>query len=899
MAELATAWVNIVPSMKGAAATIARQLGDVDTKAIGSRLGGNLGGGILDAASTGVTRLGGLLSGIGKTAAGAIATAVPAIGMLGKTALDSYAQWEQAVGGVDTLFKDASSKVQQYAADAYKTAGVSANSYMNQVTSFAASLISSLGGDTQAAADMANTALTDMSDNANKMGTDLELIQGTYQSLARGNYAMLDNLKLGYGGTKTELERLIADANKLAQAQGLAGDLSIDSFADVVQAIHLVQQNLGITGTTAREAATTIEGSVGSMKAAWSNWLTELGKDDADMSGLTSQLIQSATTAAGNIAPRIGQILIGALDGAADALTQLGDRIPEPIRNAIPAIQSLADALQTGAITIDDIIGKATTLAGALAGITLIGGNAGGIIDAFTGIGTVIDSITGKTSTGIDRIKAITGAAGSLFDDLGTRWGNALGIVDQNFGGIFGIMSNRIRDGLTGAGSTLTGLFDSRIYLPAQQFGNRLAQPFKALAGRVGGFMAPVTGAFGTAFQGFGSTLGNAAQAALGKVGGIFTTFFKPANFLKIMGVAGIAAALVAALGALDQTMGGQLAATVGTFLTTSLPVMLAGFQAWIAGSLPGLITSGAQLLTAVITGLTTAMPQLVATAVTLVATLVNGLATQLPTLIPAALTMVTTLAGSLLANVGQLVDSGMRLLLGLVQGLVNAIPQLIAQIPTIIGNFANGIASNLPRIVQTGIQILTSLAEGLASAVPQLIAQIPAIVGQLWNAFTSVDWLDVGTSIITGIAKGVAGAAGKLVDAAVNAAKNALDWVKSKLGIGSPSRVFARQVGRWIPAGMAQGITGNLKTVRQAGERMNAAVLDAQDAPAALIADAMRRPTPTAPYPHAAGAPAPSTGARGPYTPTYNITANDPSLVIAKIDARDRVAALRYGGLE
>ena len=172
--------------------------------------------------------------------------------------MDAYATYQQAVGGVDTLFKDASGKVQQYAAEAYKTAGVSANQYMQQVTSFSASLISSMGGDTQAAADRANLALTDMADNASKMGTDMETIQQTYQSLARGNYAMLDSLKLGYGGTKTEMERLIADANKLKQANGEAADLSVDSFADVVEAIHLVQDNLGIAGNAAAEALSLI-----------------------------------------------------------------------------------------------------------------------------------------------------------------------------------------------------------------------------------------------------------------------------------------------------------------------------------------------------------------------------------------------------------------------------------------------------------------------------------------------------------------------------------------------------------------------------------------------------------------------------------------------------------------
>ena len=225
------------------------------------------------------------LKGVASSAMNGIATGTAAatagVVALSKAALDSYAQYEQLVGGVETLFKDSADTVQQYAANAYKTSGVSANTYMEQATAFSASLIQSLGGDTQAAAQYANQAIMDMSDNANKMGTNIESIQMTYQSLMRGNYAMLDNLKLGYGGTKAELERLVADASKLT---GEALDPS--KFSDVITAIHAVQENLGITGTTALEAATTIEGSVNMTKAAWSNLLTGIADDNADFQTL-------------------------------------------------------------------------------------------------------------------------------------------------------------------------------------------------------------------------------------------------------------------------------------------------------------------------------------------------------------------------------------------------------------------------------------------------------------------------------------------------------------------------------------------------------------------------------------------------------------------------------------
>ena len=268
-----------------------------------------------------VGRIGGVVSAIMGSAAVAGAVAI------GKSALDAYADYEQLVGGIDTLFKDSSARMQQYASQAYQTAGVSANRYMEISTSFAASLISSLGGDTAAAADMANMAIQDMSDNANKMGTDLGVVQEAYQSLARGNYEMLDSLKLGYGGTKSELERLLSDAEQIAAAQGMVRDFSVDSYADVVEAIHLVQDEMGITGTTAAEAATTISGSVNSMKAAWENWLAGLGNEDADMQGLTDQLVQSVITAGENIVPRMGQIMSTLVQTVVQYAPQLGQEI--------------------------------------------------------------------------------------------------------------------------------------------------------------------------------------------------------------------------------------------------------------------------------------------------------------------------------------------------------------------------------------------------------------------------------------------------------------------------------------------------------------------------------------------------------------------------------------------
>lgn len=562
----------------------------------------------------------GALKGVATVGLAGVGTAVAALAGVGKSSLDAYASWQQAVGGVDTLFKDASATVQKNAADAYRTAGISANEYMEQVTSFSASLISSLGGDTAKAAELGDTAMKDMSDNANKMGTDIETIQQTYQSLARGNYTMLDNLKLGYGGTKSEMERLIQDANKVKQANGEMGDLSIDKFSDVVQAIHIMQQQMGITGTTTDEAAKTIEGSVNMMKAAWQNWLAELGKDNADINGLTKQLVDSVGTVIQNVGPRIAQIITG-----------------------------------------------------------------------------------------------ITAALPQLFASLG-------------------------------------------------------------------------------------STL--------------------PALVMQI---------LPPVLGALGQ-LGTMLLTGATTWITTSLPQLLAQFQSWVTSRLPSFLQTGLTMVTNLLQGIVQALPQIASTAVIVLTTLLDGLSAQLPQLIPIGINAVLNLVQGILNNLPQIIDSGLKLILGLAQGLINAMPDLVGKAPILIGQLVGGIINRLPQILQAGVQLLGALANGFISSVPRLIGAIPGMVGQIMHGFTSVNWGSVGLNIITGIATGIAGAAGRLVTAAVNAANNALNWVKRKLGIHSPSRVFRDQVGEMIGEGMAVGIDESASKVRKAAGRLTG-ILPSQDA--------------------------------------------------------------------
>lgn len=309
-------------------------------------------------------------SGLGKAAkvAGAAVTAAAtAAGALVKQSTEAYANYEQLVGGVDTLFKKSSKKVQAYAANAYKTAGLSANQYMETVTSFSASLLQSVGGDTDKAAEKANMAITDMSDNANKMGSNMVDVENAYKGFAKQNYTMLDNLKLGYGGTKEEMARLLQDAEKIS---GVKYDLS--SYSDVVDAIHVIQTEMDIAGTTQREAATTIEGSVNSAKAAWQNLLTGMADDNQDFQGLVNQFVDSVATAANNILPRVQQALEGVSSLIEKLAPVISEKLPELITAVLPSlgeaalgiIQSLVDGInQSLPALLPAVVSVVTTLA--------------------------------------------------------------------------------------------------------------------------------------------------------------------------------------------------------------------------------------------------------------------------------------------------------------------------------------------------------------------------------------------------------------------------------------------------------------------------------------------------------------------------------------------------------
>lgn len=328
----------------------------------------------IKSAESGFKSFGSRLSAIGgKIMAGlAAGTAAMATGftVIGKKAVSAYADYEQLVGGVETLFKTSADTVQKYADQAYKTAGVSANRYMEMTTSFAASLISSLNGDTAQAADLANMAIIDMSDNANKMGTDITAIQNAYQGFAKQNYTMLDNLKLGYGGTKTEMERLLKKADDINKKNGKNTQYTIKNFSDIVEAIHVVQTEMDITGTTAKEASTTISGSLNMVKSAWQDMLVAMADPDENPMKIfgniqdettataktmptktqqaTRRLVESVKTMLGNVLPVVRNFVNGFGDVITEIAPIIGEELPKLIAEFLPKLIEAGGNLITG-----------------------------------------------------------------------------------------------------------------------------------------------------------------------------------------------------------------------------------------------------------------------------------------------------------------------------------------------------------------------------------------------------------------------------------------------------------------------------------------------------------------------------------------------------------------------
>ena len=519
----------------------------------------------------GINKLGSLgksgLSVVSKAMTGAVAAVGAGAAAIVKSSLGVVANMEQQVGGVETLFKDSAKTVIRNANNAFKTAQLSANDYMSTVTSFSASLLQGLGGDTAKAAEIADMAIIDMADNANKMGTNMQDIQNAYQGFAKQNYTMLDNLKLGYGGTQSEMVRLINDSGILNEK---IEDLDNVTFDQMIQAIHKVQQNLGITGTSAKEASTTIEGSVNSAKAAWENF--EAGVISAN------DLVDTFWTAAKNILNNLGQMIprLGktGMDVAESLSGKIGDAVPQ-LKGLTDSVGKLADKLKN--MSTDELmnLGKtAAVLAGAAPALGILGKSAGTCGVILNSLGDISGGVFAKLGKMPGNLKSLGASMKSgakvfgnvkdaillPFNDLAPKltgvFQKALGTVST--GPIGKIVSDfaEIPKGIISAfGKIGPGLAKTfpKATAALKSFGSSISSTFGVIVNGAKGFGSLLGGAFGSVLSkvsGFGSQLmsylgiiGNAFVPILSKVAGFIPSFISLLNF------GAVAAVVVAGLG--------------------------------------------------------------------------------------------------------------------------------------------------------------------------------------------------------------------------------------------------------------------------------------------------------------------------------------------------------------
>ena len=867
-------------------------------KDFGKKLEGDITQAADNAAKTGGTsilgKFGGAFGKIGKIGLGAIGTIAGGI-----TALAAKGGFQRALA-----IENAQAKLKGLGHDSKSIAEIMNNALASvKGTAFglgdAATVAATLSAAGIKSGDQMANVLKTVADTAQISGRSLTDIGTIFSSVAaRGKLQGDDMLQLMSSGVPV-LQLLAKHLGKTSEEVSdmvSKGQIDFQTFADSMQE--------GLGGA-ALAAGDTFQGALANVKAA-------LGRLGEGPGKLALESLRKAFNAA-----------IPAIDALSGQLTpfldKLNGQLDPYIDKAIGLIERFANGLQDGSITIQDIVGQVGQLAGAFALFAGVGGNVDKITNVFDTLGKIGDGgfgqLTGKLKqmpgqlqsslTGLHQFKSYFNK--DLRDALavdGDPFANALNRITQG--------TDRLTGPFKSFGSKIAG---TDIGQSVTAWGSKLTSGFTALAGKVKTAATPALSGLGDIFGGLGDIVGPKVQAGLGKIGGMFGSFFSPGNFLKFLGIGAIIAALVAGLGMLDQSMGGQLFVQISN-LFAELPTMITDGMAKISAVLPGMIQTGSNILLALINGVTGSLPQLVSAAAQIVSMLVQGLAQALPPLLPAAVQMITTLITALIEQAPMLIQSGMQLLQGLVQGIMNslptliaaipqilqalldafttalptvlnigvdiilnivnglvsampqlvamlptviqtlistltsnlpgivqvgvnalvklidglsqAIPQLVGYIPQIIASIVNTLASNLPQILQAGAQIIITLAGGLAKAIPQLISQIPAIVRSIWNGFTSVNWGEVGLNIITGIASGIAGAAGKLVDAAVNAAKDALNWVKDKLGIHSPSRVFRDQVGVMIGRGMAEGIDRSQDVVnRSLGQLADGLTLD------------------------------------------------------------------------
>lgn len=721
--------MQIIPSAKGISAKIGEALGNAPAKA-GDAAGQSMGSSL-----------------VGKLKA---VIAAAGIGAAFSKALGEGAALEQSLGGVETLFKESADTVKQYAAEAYKTAGVSSNEYMEQVTSFSASLLQSLGGDTAKAAEYANRALVDMSDNANKMGTDIGSIQWAYQGFAKANYTMLDNLKLGYGGTKEEMARLIKDASEMTDIQeklGITVDSSSMSFGNIINAISVMQESLGIAGTTSKEAATTISGSLASMKAAFSNVL----------GGLT-----------------LGQDITPALNGLADTVTTF------LFGNLIPAVGNILKGLPSAISTFITSAGPQISAA--------IGQALGSISPDLSGLW---NSISSKLGTLWASLSGAMAPMADLLSSMQPLLQGVLSLVDSALGKIQGAVES-IGPAVAAATPLLQSVFDG-IGTFVQGHADEIVTALASIAAGIGAFKALTSVV---------STIATVKTAITGVIGIIQ----KAGTVMKVIQVA------IAALGGPVTIVIAAIAALTAGFIylwNTCEPFK----QFWIdlGTNIANFVSNAAQ---AIVNFFTVTLPTGIQNALTFIQ--------QLPANIATFFSQIPYMIGNFLGQaLGTLASWAVQLPGLAVQAASTFLTNVVTFFSQLPGNVLTWLTTTLANVATWATQLGQKGIEAAQTLITNVVTGIQELPGKL---------LDIGRQAVEGLWNGIQNAAGWLKDQIGSFVSGVVDGFTSAFKIGSPSRVMEDEVGWWITPGIAEGVIGNMKSLKAAMAKIKDVVTGQMD---------------------------------------------------------------------
>lgn len=764
--SVGSAYVSLMPSMDGFASKIGKEFGS-QGNAAGKAFGDSMTVGI----DGGAKKSSGILTGLGTVAKGVATAALAgftaltgAVTAIGGAALSAYADYEQLVGGVDTLFGSASQTLQGYAAEAYKTCGMSANQYMTQATSFAASLVSSCSGDVAKAADYANMAMGDMSDNVNKMGSDMTDVQNAYQGFAKQNYTMLDNLKLGYGGTQAEMKRLIADANKLRQEQGKNADLTIDSYADVVEAIHTVQENMGITGTTAKEAATTISGSIGMAKAAWENFITGLGRDDVDFSQLTQQLLESIGAVATNVAPRVAQIGKGIVEAFPVVLSGLGPVLGPAISEALAtawniAVGALAElGIQLPTVDASQITGAFQAIADAAASVVGTCKSAFGKLgEQIPGIwDTIVSTISGAVTTIISAVSPfVTYFASQMLPAIASFASGAVGA----FSAVRPVIEQLVTALANLANAVLPILASGmQIVLSVVQM---LIPVIQTVLSVVGSIMSVVI----TVASQVISVVVNAASVVASVIGLVG---------LVMSVVSGLVTAVTTFIGSIVSVVGGGIA-TVVAAVSGGVSAVVSFIGSMVSSALAfvsGLVSSIAGYFSTMVSTTANAAQQVYAAVTGAFSALVGAVSGHIGSLMNTISSIPGQVMGFFAGAGSWLVDSGRALINGFTRGIQNAIGGALSAVSGAVSQIRSffpfspakrGPFSGHGYTTYSGKALMEGWAEGIGSGTGAVSSAITSALASASSLIGS------GITVAPSVAVAGAGAAGTTYNVTVN----------------------------------------------------------------------------------------------------------------------------------